>query len=236
MNCVTRRNFYIVVALSIVHNVLSVSQKKTSPKQNNRSHQHIFQDIIEKNIWKSTESKSGTGSTLQQTAVIRKEIPKVIAAFNIQSLLDAACGDFNWMRHVPLGCQYYGVDVVPTLIKHNQMHFASKDRTFKVADISKDLLPKVDVILCRDNLVHLSYDDIKAVLLNFKKSGSKYLLTTTFTQRFNRNINTGEWRPINLQLPPFNFPEPVRLINEKCTEGTYSDKSLGLWLLSDIKI
>lgn len=226
----------IIVVSLLVPPCMLVSQKSAPKKQNKRSHHEIFKNIIEKNIWKSKESKSGTGSTLKQTVVIRKEIPKIIADFKIQSMLDAACGDFNWMRHMPLKCRYYGVDVVPNIIKQNQISFSSAEKTFMVADISTDLLPKVDLILCRDNLVHLSYDDIKTVLLNFKKSGSKYLLTTTFSSRYNRNINTGDWRPINLQLPPFIFPDPIRLIDEKCTEGAYSDKCLGLWLLSDIKI
>jgi hypothetical protein len=41
---------------------------------------------------------------------------------------------------------------------------------------------------------------------------------------------------LNLQLPPFNFPAPLRLIEENCTEdgGKYADKSLGLWRLSDL--
>ena len=46
------------------------------------------------------------------------------------------------------------------------------------------------------------------------------------------------WRPLNLELSPFDFPKPLKIINEKCTEynGIYADKSLGLWLLDDIKI
>jgi hypothetical protein len=46
----------------------------------------------------------------------------------------------------------------------------------------------------------------------------------------------GKWRPLNMQLPPFNFPNPICIINEKCTEGEgeFKDKSLGLWRLKDI--
>lgn len=40
-----------------------------------------------------------------------------------------------------------------------------------------------------------------------------------------------------MQLQPFNFPAPIRIINEKCTEagGQYSDESLGLWELDEVK-
>lgn len=106
-------------------------------------------------------------------------------------------------------------------------------------DISKDGLPKADMILCRDCLVHFSFEDILSAIRNFKRSGSQYILTTTFSERLsNIDINTGGWRTLNLQLPPFNFPRPIKLINEKCDEagGIYLDKSLGLWRLEDIAI
>jgi hypothetical protein len=91
---------------------------------------------------------------------------------------------------------------------------------------------KVDLILCRDLLVHLSFHDIKSALSNIFESGSRFVLTTTFpTRDINRDIETGQWRPLNLQRPPFSFPPPIRLITERCTElgGQWADKCLGLW-------
>ena len=64
------------------------------------------------------------------------------------------------------------------------------------------------------------------------------LLATTFTGRTeNLDIATGgDWRPLNLQIPPFSFPPPLRLVNEGCTEGRnmFTDKSLGFWRLADL--
>ena len=76
-----------------------------------------------------------------------------------------------------------------------------------------------------------------SAIRNFHKSGTKYLLTTTFTGiKENTDIVSGRVRPINLQKPPFNFPMPILLINEHCTEevGRFADKSLGLWEIVDI--
>jgi chemotaxis methyl-accepting protein methylase len=82
-------------------------------------------------------------------------------------------------------------------------------------DISKDTLPSVDVILCRDCLIHFSLEDIDATIKNFKRSKSKYLLATNHIDvKKNVEIRTGEWRSVNLQLPPFNFPAPLKLIIE----------------------
>ncbi|WP_106134847.1 hypothetical protein [Mongoliibacter ruber] len=70
---------------------------------------------------------------------------------------------------------------------------------------------------------------------NFKKSGAKYLLTTSFINHpTNTDIQTGYWRPINLTQPPFSFPTHLKTINEKCTEGGGKHKSLVLVGLENI--
>lgn len=61
---------------------------------------------------------------------------------------------------------------------------------------------------------------------------------TTFINRPFIDIQTGHWRPISFFDAPFNFPQPLELINENCMEGfpKFLDKSLGLWKLEDLQI
>ena len=114
--------------------------------------------------------------------------------------------------------------------------------TIKCSECQKDIisetLPKGDIFLCRDCFIHLSNKDILKAIKNIKQSSSRYLLTTTFINLGrNQNLVTGRgWRPVNLEKPPFNFPSPIELFNEHCTEGygNFSDKSLGLWELKDL--
>jgi hypothetical protein len=128
---------------------------------------------------------------------------------------------------------------VPELVGANQQKYGSPTATFINLDISRDEIPAVDLILCRDCLVHFSLEDAVNAIRNFKRSGSNYLLTTTFI-RFpaNVDIQTGDWRQINLEVAPFSFPKPIALIDEKCTHtgGIYADKHLALWRLEDIAI
>jgi hypothetical protein len=110
---------------------------------------------------------------------------------------------------------------------------------FEAKDISNDRLSQCDLILCRDCLVHLTYKDALKVIKNFKNSGAKYLLTTSFIGRpNNQDLGKHIWRTLNLSLAPFNFSEPLLVINENCTEGNnmFSDKSLVLYDLSEIII
>jgi hypothetical protein len=105
-------------------------------------------------------------------------------------------------------------------------------------DVTQNFLPRCDLILCRDFLVHLSLAEIFSALRRFHQSGAKYLLTTTFPNtQINADIQTGDWRTLNFQAAPFNFPAPLHLLNERCTEnnGKYADKSLGLWKISDVE-
>lgn len=184
------------------------------------------------------ESISGPGSGLAQTQALREQLPLLLGQLGVRTLLDAPCGDFNWMRHVRLGVdQYVGIDIMTDVIADNQWRHGSPARRFIRADLVRSALPRADVVLCRDLLPHLSCAEIMAVLQSFRRSGATYLLTTTFTgRRPNRDTAGGEWRTLNLTLPPFNFPEPRQVVVEKCSEGggAFADKSLGVWLIADI--
>ena len=195
----------------------------------------IFTEIYESNSWTSSESRSGLGSELISTETIRKELPEVFKKFNIKSVLDIPCGDFNWMNNVDLKeVHYIGADIVENMIEDNKNNF--KDYEFKVLDITEDDLPKVDLVFARDILGHFDYENIEKTIKNIIRSGSKYLLTTSFTKwEYNIDIKNGDWRPINLMLKPFLF-KPIYLINENCFEGNfqYNDKCLILFDLDKL--
>jgi hypothetical protein len=192
-----------------------------------------FTEIYENNLWCSPESVSGGGSEMQNTKVIRKELPVLIQKFNIKSILDLPCGDYNWMKSVDLSnVSYIGADIVEPLIKKNKELYNEID--FRLLDLTKDILPKVDLIFVRDCLGHLSNDNVLLALKNCKESGSKYLLATSFTKwDFNPDIKDGGWKCINLMISPFNL-NPIYLINEDCQEGFphYNDKCMILFQLN----
>lgn len=197
-----------------------------------------FTEIHDSNFWRGDESVSGTGSDLLQTQTIRNAIPELIRKFGIKSMIDIPCGDFHWMKLVDLnGVKYLGADIVPGLVARNREKFAGSGFEFRELNLIQDILPPVDLVFCRDCLVHFSYADIALAIRNLKASKSKYLLTTTFVNRkFNFDIATGGWRPINLSLKPFLFLKPVEVILENCTEGNGKsyDKSLALFRISEL--
>lgn len=199
-----------------------------------------FAEVYERNIFGGSESRSGEGSDLTQTSIIRREIPRILQELGVKTFVDAPCGDWYWMREVDLPVELYtGLDIVEALVTKNQREFGNSKITFQCMNLAEADLPRADLIFSRDCLVHLSFADALKIIGNFKRSGAKYLLTTTFTGRkINEDLGDGFWRPLNMQLAPFYFPSPLRLINEGCTEGNnlFTDKSLGLWLLQDIDL
>ena len=199
----------------------------------------VFIEIEKENVWNEAETKSGIGSSILQTKKIVEQIPKVLNDLNIKSIFDIPCGDFNWFQKIDLtGKQYCGGDIVEKIITYNNSKFKKDNTNFIVFNLLEEIPKYYDLIFCRDCLVHFSFADIEKTISNIKDSGSKYLIATTFPEEeSNENIITGGWRPIDLTKEPFNFPKPVMLINENCTEmaGRFSDKSLGVWEIKTLR-
>jgi HAMP domain-containing protein len=202
-----------------------------------RPSHEVFQEIYARKGWGGLESVSGPGSDSTQTRLIEERLPELWQRYGVRHLVDVPCGDFRWMKRVVSHLsEYVGLDVVGELIAHNA-EYESAHIKFIHADMISSPIPRADMILCRDCLVHLPFREIQQAIDNVKRSGSTYLLTTTFPLHDdNEDIAMGDWRTLNLQRPPFSFPAPLEVINEGCTEwsGDYADKSLALWKIADL--
>ena len=182
-----------------------------------------FTEIYKTNYWNNEESVSGPGSTIEITENLRSKLPIVLKKYNINTILDAPCGDFNWMKLFLADnklTKYIGGDIVPEIIKKNNQLYKNNAVTFVELDIIKESLPECDLMICRDCLIHFSYKDISNFLKNFCNSPIKYLLVTNFrfknnSHSSNRDIITGDHRVIDLMAKPFNFPSPLFSIKEK---------------------
>jgi hypothetical protein len=194
-----------------------------------------FTEVYEKNRWGSAESISGEGSTLEHTVAIREELPLIIKRLSIRSMLDIPCGDYNWMRAVAHGLEsYIGADVVRALIDSNQERYSAPSVSFCQLDVTCDSLPRVDLVLCRDCLMHLSNAQVRAAIGNIVRSGSTWAALTSFhNSGRNRDTITGGFRALNLCQPPFEFPAPAISMDERWPPA--SNKFLDLWKIEDLR-
>jgi hypothetical protein len=197
--------------------------------QMHSSKEKLFTKYYLYNTWRSEESRSGIGSTLEHTARLRSQLPVFFDEYGIKTILDAPCGDFNWFRHVNnSGLDYLGGDIVRPLIDENNKRYSDDSTRFVHLDITKDKLPLADLWLCRDALFHFSNKDIMLVLNNFLSADIRFLLTTTFPDcNNNRDIPTGSFRMINLEIEPFCLESPIVALTDS-VEG-WQTRVLGLW-------
>jgi|LakMenE18May11ns_1017448.scaffolds.fasta_scaffold9688860_1 hypothetical protein len=203
------------------------------------SAEKVFTGIYDNNDWNNHESISGQGSILKHTQVIIDKLPAFLKKHQLETFLDAPCGDFNWMQHAKLDeVKYIGGDIVKGLVEYNNTRYSNPNRSFIQLNIIEDSLPNVDVMMVRDCLVHFNDESIMAFFKNLVKSNIKYLLTTNFSiTKHNYDISMGNWRPINLQREPYNLPKEVDILWEESTEtyGQFPDKALYLFRVADLK-
>jgi len=178
------------------------------------------------------ESHSGSGSTIEYTENLRRQLPKIMIDFNVKSVVDAPCGDFNWMKVLlpTLNVNYIGAEIVPDLVNSLNMKYKTESIQFINLNIISDSLPNADILICRDCLFHFSFEDIKGFLKNFTNSKISYLLITNQTTNFNFqniDIQTGSYRSLDLFLPPFKFPtNPLARIEESTLLGQEKEMCL----------
>jgi hypothetical protein len=88
------------------------------------------------------------------------------------------------------------------LIEKNRQQHPTVD--FRVFDISQDAFPEVDLLFCRDCLIHFSHADIRRVFENIARSNIKYVLMSSYPKLNNTDIQTGGFRGINFNKDPYD--------------------------------
>jgi len=128
------------------------------------------------------ETKCGTGSMKQNARQITNHLLNIIETYDIKSISDAGAGDLNWIQRIDWNIDYQGYDLYP------------RHKDVVKCDVTKKILRKSDLILCRHVLNHLSIDYVENAIYNFQQSGSKYLLIT------NCNNQERYWSENNFDL------------------------------------
>jgi SAM-dependent methyltransferase len=189
---------------------------------------NIFATIYRANAWNGRESLSGPGSGPAATATVAQAIVELVAELRISSVLDVGCGDGFWMPDLP---GYIGIDVVDQAVRAARRRHPG--RSYMVAAVA-DLDRAFDLVIVRDVIQHCSFSDGLALLDAIRRTGSSWLLASTFRGGENIDIPTGDAFSPDLEAEPFTLGEPLRLIADGYgydDPGAIRDprKHLGLW-------
>lgn len=186
--------------------------------RSNHSLKTKFTAIYQKTKAEEVESVSGEGSSLSYTSSLRASLPIMLNKFEIKSIFDGPCGDFNWMKEIILAndISYHGVDIVSNIIESNIRKYSSQRINFSQGDLTKMNFPQSDLMIMRDLLFHLSYKDAEFIIKNFLTSNIKFLLTTSHRNiKKNSDIYSGDFKFINLFEAPYYFPRnPLWIIDD----------------------
>lgn len=192
----------------------------------------IFTNIVLNSRW--TQHPCGPGSTMKYTENMRKEIVPLVKRHNIKTMLDLPCGDFSWMSttNIDKELDYIGADIVEELIAENKNKYPTVN--FKVLDLTKDELPKVDLLFCRDCLLHLSFSDIDKAFANIIKSDIKYVLLSNWYEdaKNGTDIKTGSNRYLDFINGPYNFGEGLDSIDDWIPG--FPKRKMILWSVEDV--
>jgi SAM-dependent methyltransferase len=195
-----------------------------------------FSYIYKSKYWKGIGdgSLSGAGSNENTTHNIKLELQNFFNQKKIKSILDIPCGDWKWMSNMDFECiNYIGCDVVKEMIDKNNQLYAKDNVKFLLKSLIDDDLPKADIIIVRDLLVHLDNSDILKCLENIKRSDFKYIAITNYPilkSQYKENILGDKWRAINLSMEPFNLIDPdYNLDDTNIIQGHDKEKYLSVW-------
>jgi hypothetical protein len=215
---------------------------------NYSENKQVFTSLYEHFGFGSEESRSGPGSTLEETKDLRDKIVNLIKERNIKSIVDIPCGDWNWMKEISNNFEsYIGGDIVDECVADNNQKFGNEKVKFINFDLLKDEIPEGDLLIVRDVIGHYPIMEGNIIINNILKSNCKYLLTTTsynisngigYSSYKNNDVSVGRFYMVNLMDYPFSLPKPIDYIEEIVRIDGYDQgerKVMALWDLTSLK-
>jgi 2-polyprenyl-3-methyl-5-hydroxy-6-metoxy-1,4-benzoquinol methylase len=201
-----------------------------------------FDQLYRDKLLGNYETVSGGGATLANSSRMRRGLGEFLS-WNINTVLDIGCGDFNWQQTMALDhLRWLAVDIVPEMLEENRRRHQHQNLSFARLDIVTTVPPAHDLVICRDLFTHFNHADTKAALRHIRLSGSQLLAATSYyphighqkmrasyEKSMNSNASSGYWRPVQLQLPPYHLPPPIFSILESSPE-----RALDVWNIVDL--
>lgn len=164
---------------------------------------NIFTKICNNHSWGGM-SKSGPGSDVKNIMVYCDIVDRFLDKFyydGAKIVGEIGCGDWSTTAKLNLSKydSYIGIDIVPSMVFENMRKYGDSKHRFLCIDAVVEDIPKVDVLIIKDVLQHLSINSIFAILNKILVS-TKYAIITNDIKKEKRNImfKTFEcWRPIH---------------------------------------
>lgn len=173
-----------------------------------------FESIYDQNEW---GAGSGEGSLPENTLEYREFLAKFLKDYEIDSVLDLGCGDWQIASLVSWdGVDYTGIDVVQGLVDRNTKEFGSKNVKFIQGDIANCYLPSADVIIIKDVLQHWPTKVVKKFLPKLRNFKYALIINDNYpdeTLNGDPKEDYGHFRPVALLEKPFSLKNAEKIFD-----------------------
>lgn len=159
------------------------------------------------------ETVCGNGSLRANSVYSRSSLPQWCAKYDIRSVCDAGAGDLHFVKGVAWNVQYHAFDLFPRVEDVHPL------------DITTQLMPFCDAILCRMVLNHLDEPRVLMALERFRSS-ARYLIATQFNGE-DLPKRSPQFTRLDLRAQPYSLGEPLEAVQD----GTEDTCRLALWNL-----
>jgi len=165
----------------------------------------VFTEIYNRNVW---GGGSGHGSAASVTSPYRAYVERFVRENKVGTIVDLGCGDWQFSHLIDWnGAKYIGLDVVPSVVEANRRRFTKHNVSFEVAGESYAELPVADLLLIKDVLQHWSTNEVMRFVCEALPKYRAALITNCIEprSRVNAEIENGDFRPLDLRLPPYRL-------------------------------
>ena len=183
-----------------------------------------FRQVYSLRLW-----GDGSGNEARHHGRWRDVVHDFVSRQKSKVVVDLGCGDgrvlagFDWFR---LRTRYIGVDLFPWILNQfRSRHVMAETFDLDVLTCPQEKLPAGDLALIKDVLQHLP-EPLAIEFLQRARRRYKHLLVCNCAHQVgdyppvNSPIPVGGFRPIDLELPPFNQFNP-RLLGQYGTKRIY---------------
>ncbi len=161
------------------------------------------------------------------------ELLQIVRKLGVHTLCEFPCGEVFSDAMDP-SIRYIGADPSRAAIRRNRLaHRGTGLRFVHIIPIYGGL-PRVDLVACLGFVERVPFREASRILREIAASGARYVaLTTCPLMLENFDTATGDHRPVNVQKPPFGFPDATWSCPHPDMGGR-PDRTIGVWELDRI--
>jgi SAM-dependent methyltransferase len=168
-----------------------------------------FEYVYKKGTWGFNTDGSGSSGPATELGLQQygSFLNYLLKSANIKSVVDAGCGEAGFKYSDWAGIDYKGYDIVAEVIDRDKK-YEKPNINFFVANIVDYDLPQADLLICKHVLQHLPNADV-AKFLTKQIPKYRHVIIVNSVDRItftavNRDINPGDFRPLDITKPPFS--------------------------------